>query len=159
MIKRPNLTKRVLPTAIALGLLAPAGFIPAVQAQEVEGLEEIVVTGSRGRPRTVGDSPVPIDVFSAQDLEDVSYTDTNDILRTLVPSFNLARQPISDGATFIRPAQLRGLPTDKTLVLVNSKRRHRSSLVQIGDAGTQNADLATIPSSAIQSMEVLRDGA
>ena len=159
MIKRPNLTKRVLPAAIALGLLAPAGFIPAVQAQEVEGLEEIVVTGARGRPRTVGDSPVPIDVFSAQDLEDVSYTDTNDILRTLVPSFNLARQPISDGATFIRPAQLRGLPTDKTLVLVNSKRRHRSSLVQIGGAGTQNADLATIPSSAIQSMEVLRDGA
>jgi len=159
MIKRPNLAKRVLPTAIALGLLAPTGMISAVHGQEAEGLEEIVVTGSRGRPRTVSDSPVPIDVFSAQDLEDVSFTDTNDILRTLVPSFNLARQPISDGATFIRPAQLRGLPTDKTLVLVNSKRRHRASLVAIGGSGTQNADLQTIPSSAIGSMEVLRDGA
>ena len=159
MIKRPNLTKRVLPAAIALGLLAPTGMISAVHGQEAEGLEEIVVTGSRGRPRTVSDSPVPIDVFSAQDLEDVSFTDTNDILRTLVPSFNLARQPISDGATFIRPAQLRGLPTDKTLVLVNSKRRHRASLVAIGGSGTQNADLQTIPSSAIGSMEVLRDGA
>jgi iron complex outermembrane receptor protein len=100
MYKRPNLAKRVLPTAIALSLLVPAaGFAPVVYGQEADGLEEIIVTGARGRPRTVGDSPVPIDVFSAQDLEDVSYTDTNDILRTLVPSFNLARQPISDGAT------------------------------------------------------------
>ena len=102
---------------------------------------------------------MPIDVFSAEDIEAVSYTDANDILRTLVPSFNLGRQPISDGGTFIRPAQLRGLPTDKTLVLVNSKRRHRSSLVSIGGSGTQNSDIATIPAAAIQNIEVLRDGA
>ena len=160
MNKRPNLASKLLPTAIALGLLVPAGFIPVVHGQEAaDGLEEIVVTGARGRPRTVSDSPVPIDVFSAEDLEAVSYTDTNDILRTLVPSFNLGRQPISDGGTFIRPAQLRGLPTDKTLVLVNSKRRHRSALVTIGGSGTQNSDMATIPASAIQSLEVLRDGA
>ena len=98
MIKRPKFTKRALPAAITLGLLAPAGFSPAVLGQEADGLEEIVITGSRGRPRTVADSPVPVDVFSAEDLQDVSYTDTNDILRTLVQSFNLARQPISDGA-------------------------------------------------------------
>ena len=159
MIKRPTFAKRVLPTAVALGLIAPAGFSPAVLGQEADGLEEIVITGSRGRPRTVADSPVPVDVFSAEDLQDVSYTDTNDILRTLVPSFNLARQPISDGATFIRPAQLRGLPTDKTLVMINSKRRHRASLVSIGGSGTQNQDLATIPAAAIGSVEVLRDGA
>lgn len=158
MNKRPNLANRILPAAITLGLLAPVGFAPAVFGQEAD-IEEVVVTGSRGRPRTVTDSPVPIDVFSAQDLEDVSYTDTNDILRTLVPSFNLARQPISDGATFIRPASLRGLPTDKTLTMVNSKRRHRSALVSIGGSGTQNADIATIPSIAIGSVEVLRDGA
>ena len=96
MTKRPNLAKKVLPTAIALGLLAPTGFSPAALGQDASGLEEIVVTGSRGRPRTVADSPVPVDVFSAEDLQDVSYTDTNDILRTLVPSFNIARQPISD---------------------------------------------------------------
>ena len=89
MTKRPNLAKKVLPTAIALGLLAPTGFSPAALGQDAQGLEEIVVTGSRGRPRTVADSPVPVDVFSAEDLQDVSYTDTNDILRTLVPSFNL----------------------------------------------------------------------
>ena len=159
MINRPNLAKKLLSSAVALGMLVPAGFVSVVQAQEASGLEEIIVTGARGRPRTVGDSPVPIDVFSAEDLEDVSYTDANDILRTLVPSFNLARQPISDGATFIRPAQLRGLPTDKTLVLVNSKRRHRSALVSIGGSGTQNPDIATIPVVVIGSVEVLRDGA
>ncbi|HIF74492.1 MAG TPA: TonB-dependent receptor [Porticoccaceae bacterium] len=162
MNRKPNLASKLLPTAIALGLLVPAGFIPAVHGQEAADgglLEEIIVTGARGRPRTVSDSPVPIDVFSAEDIEAVSYTDANDILRTLVPSFNLGRQPISDGGTFIRPASLRGLPTDKTLVLVNSKRRHRSSLVSIGGSGTQNSDIATIPAAAIQNLEVLRDGA
>ena len=77
----------------------------------------------------------------------------------LVPSYNVARQPISDGASFIRPATLRGLPSHHTLVLVNGKRRHRASLVQIGGSGTQGPDLATIPSTAIASIEVLRDGA
>ncbi len=133
----------------------------AAQAQDAaaSSLEEIIVTGARGRPRTVSDSPVPIDVFSADDLESVSFTDTNDILQTLVPSYNVARQPISDGGTFIRAPTLRDLPADKTLVLVNSKRRHRASLVSIGGSGTQGPDVATIPSAAIQNIEVLRDGA
>jgi iron complex outermembrane receptor protein len=155
------MAKRVLPTAIALALLAPATYTPMVFAQDDSDaqLEQIIVTGSRGRPRTVADSPVPIDVFSEDDLRAISYTDTNDILKTLVPSFNLGRQPISDGSSFIRPAELRGLPTDKTLVLVNSKRRHRSALVQIGGSGTQGPDIATIPSIALKNIEVLRDGA
>ena len=83
----------------------------------------------------------------------------NDIMRSLVPSYGLCRQPISDGATFIRPATMRGLPTDKTLVLVNGKRRHRAALVTIGGSGTQGPDLATIPGAAIKSVEVVRDGA
>ena len=161
MITRPKMAKRVLPTAIALALLAPATYTPMVFAQDDSDaqLEQIIVTGSRGRPRTVADSPVPIDVFNEADLRAISYTDTNDILKTLVPSFNLGRQPISDGGSFIRPAELRGLPTDKTLVLVNSKRRHRSALVQIGGSGTQGPDIATIPSIALKNIEVLRDGA
>ena len=161
MTRRPTMAKRVLPTAIALALLAPAAYTPMVFAQDDSDaqLEEIVVTGARGRPRTVSDSPVPIDVFTSEDLRAVSYTDTNDILKTLVPSFNLGRQPISDGSSFIRPAELRGLPTDKTLVLVNSKRRHRSALVSIGGSGTQGPDLSTIPSIALKNIEVLRDGA
>ncbi|HAT27662.1 MAG TPA: TonB-dependent receptor [Gammaproteobacteria bacterium] len=149
---------------LAIACLSASGFSTQAMAQQsddadVTRLEEIVVTGARGRPRTVTDSPVPIDVFTAADLRAVSYTDTNDILKTLVPSFNLGRQPISDGASFIRPAELRGLPTDKTLVLVNSKRRHRGALVSIGGSGTQGPDLATIPSIALKNIEVLRDGA
>jgi len=98
---------------------------PAIdQASE---LETVVVT-ARGKPRTVLDSAVPVDSFSENDIKASTFTDTNDILKTLVPSYTLAREPISDGATFIRPASLRGLPTDKTLFMVNSKRRHRSAL-------------------------------
>ncbi len=121
--------------------------------------DQMVVTGVRGQARTVAEAAVPIDVFDEEALEAVSFTDANDILQTLVPSYTLARQPISDGATFIRPASLRGLPTDKTLVLVNSKRRHRAALVSIGGSGTQGPDIATIPSIALSSVEVLRDGA
>ena len=124
-----------------------------------ENYEKIIVTGTRGSPRSLADSAVPIDVLSEEDLAAVPFTDTNDILKTLVPSYSLSRQPISDGASFIRPATLRGMPTDKTLVLVNSKRRHRSALVQIGGSGTQGPDIATIPSSALRGVEVLRDGA
>ena len=71
-------------------------------------IEEQVVTGVRGKPRTVQDSPVPIDVFGEDAINDVAFTDMNDVLRTLVPSYGVRRQPISDGATFIRPATMRG---------------------------------------------------
>ncbi|WP_407646468.1 TonB-dependent receptor plug domain-containing protein [Henriciella aquimarina] len=138
----------------------------AAYAQETETTgdddavqETVVVTGARGMPRSVADSPVPIDVFDEEQITDISFVDTNDVLKTLVPSYSLSRQPISDGGTFIRPAQLRGMPTDKTLVLVNSKRRHRAALVSIGGSGTQGPDISTIPSSALKSVEVLRDGA
>ncbi|MBU14442.1 MAG: TonB-dependent receptor [Gammaproteobacteria bacterium] len=144
---------------LAVAILAATGSHQAAFAQDGAEVEEIIVTGARGRPRTATDSPVPVDVFSAADIESISHTDTNNILQTLVPSFNVARQPISDGATMIRPAQLRGLPTDKTLVLVNGKRRHRAALVSIGGSGTQGPDLATIPAAAIKNVEVLRDGA
>ena len=148
-------------------LAATSGLViisPSIYAQDAEqtdetNLEQIVITGSRGVPRSVADSAVPVDVFSEDDLVSVSFTDTNDILKTLVPSYSLSRQPISDGGSFIRPASLRGMPTDKTLVLINSKRRHRSALVQIGGSGTQGPDIATIPSSALKGVEVLRDGA
>jgi iron complex outermembrane recepter protein len=119
----------------------------------------IVVTGSRTEGRSVADSAVPVDVLTAEAIEDISFTDTADVLKTLVPSYTIARQPISDGATFVRPAALRGLSSDKTLVLVNSKRRHRAALVSIGGSGTQGPDVATIPASALKTVEVLRDGA
>ncbi|MEO0548444.1 MAG: TonB-dependent receptor [Pseudomonadota bacterium] len=145
---------------ISTGLF-PVTVAAAQEAgEDAEAVQEtIIVTGARGKPRSVSDSPVPIDVLSEEDIAAVPFTDANDILRTLVPSYSLSRQPISDGASFIRPAQLRGLPTDKTLVLVNSKRRHRAALVSIGGSGTQGPDIATIPAAALKSVEVLRDGA
>ena len=156
---RRNKRSRILAPAIALAFLTPAGFAPAAMAQDSSGdVEQIVVTGSRGQPRTVSDSPVPIDVFSAEDIQQISFTDTNDIIQTLVPSFNVSRTNFSGGA-YIRPATLRGLQSDKTLVLVNSKRRHRSALVDLDGAGAQAPDMATIPSVAIGNIEVLRDGA
>ena len=147
-------------TLLAAAILAATGA-PQVAFTQDSGadIEEVVVTGARGRPRTVSDSPVPIDVFSADEIRAISHTDTNNVLQTLIPSFNVARQPISDGATMIRPASLRGLPTDKTLVLVNGKRRHRAALVAIGGSGTQGPDMATVPASALKNIEVLRDGA
>lgn len=153
-----NAMRRGFTMLCGLSLL-PIGTGSLAAEPESAAIEEVVVTGTRGKPRSVMDSAVPIDVFTSEAINSVSYADTNDILQTLVPSYNVARQPISDGATFIRPATLRGLSSDKTLVLVNSKRRHRAALVAIGGSGTQGPDVATIPASAIKSIEVLRDGA
>ena len=147
---------------VALGTMAVYGAHaqPAPDEPDSEAVQEtVIVTGARGKARSLADSPVPVDVLSSEELNAVPFTDTNDILKTLVPSYSLGRQPISDGGTFIRPATLRGMPTDKTLVLVNSKRRHRAALVSIGGSGTQGPDLATIPAVALKSVEVLRDGA
>lgn len=150
-----------LPLTVAL-IAAGAAITTAPRTLGQTGgtdLEEVVITGLRGTPRSAVDSAVPIDTFNIEQIESISHTDTVDILQTLVPSFNVSREPVSDGASFIRPIQMRGLDSHHTLVLVNGKRRHRASLVQIGGSGTQGADVATIPASAIQSIEVLRDGA
>ena len=149
---------RVSVVFLGIGLVSQPAIGQEAGSEEVS-IEEVVVTGVRGKPRTVMDSAVPIDVFGQEEIESVSHSDTHDILQTLVPSYNVGRQPISDGSTFIRPGSLRGLPSDKTLVLVNSKRRHRASLVSIGGSGTQGPDVATIPAVAIKTIEVLRDGA
>jgi iron complex outermembrane receptor protein len=137
----------------------PAAIFPGFVAQAEEEMEEVIVSGLRGKPRTATDSAVPVDVFNADVIDSVSHTDMDDIMQTLVPSYNVSRQPISDGATFIRPASLRDLPSHHTLVLINGKRRHRAALVSIGGSGTQGPDLATVPAIALQSIEVLRDGA
>lgn len=143
----------------AFVVLAALSVSVPTKAHSAEAIEEVVVTGSRGQPRSAMDSAVPVDVFSSDAIKATAQSDTNDILQTLVPSYNVAREPISDGSTFIRPATLRGLSSDKTLVLVNSKRRHRAALVSIGGSGTQGPDVATIPSAALANIEVLRDGA
>ncbi len=156
---RKNKTSRVLSPAIALAIMAPAGFTPIALAQQsANSIEQVVVTGTRGRERTVSDSPVPIDVFNVDDITQISLTDTNDILQTLVPSFNVSKTNFSGGA-FVRPARLRGLDSDKALVLVNSSSAIGHALVDLDGAGAQAVDMATIPSVAISNIEVLRDGA
>ena len=134
------------------------------QAQEdVIGLGTLNVIGSRLPGRSAQDSPVPVDVIQGSDLQTYGIRDMDSLLRASVPSYNVNEQPISDAATLIRPANLRGLPPDHTLVLVNGKRRHRGSVISIlggGIAnGSQGVDLSAIPAIALQQVEVLRDGA
>ncbi|MBU2587045.1 MAG: TonB-dependent receptor [Alphaproteobacteria bacterium] len=124
--------------------------------------QAIIVTGSRRADRTVGDSAVPIDVISAEQLSNSGFTETTRLLRDLVPSLNFPQPSVTDGTDVIRPATLRGLGADQTLVLINGKRRHASALLNINGSvgrGTQAVDINFIPSSAIRQVEVLRDGA
>ena len=126
-------------------------------------LESLVVVGTRAQPRSVLDSAVPIDIVSNEAFEKQGGADLPDLLRTLVPSYNVNTQPISDASTVVRPANLRGLAPDHTLVLVNGKRRHRAAVIHwLGNGlsdGSQGPDLAPIPAIALQQVEVLRDGA
>ncbi len=123
----------------------------------------MVVTGSRARPRSATESMVPIDVLSIGDIANQGEVDITNQLRNLVPSFNVNSQPISDAATVVRPANLRGLAPDHTLVLVNGKRRHRAAVIYwLGNGvadGAQGPDISAIPSIALRQVEVLRDGA
>ena len=131
--------------------------------QEVITLEEMVVIGTRAEPRSVLESAVPIDVLPSEDFVKQGGADLPDLLRNLVPSYNVNAQPIADAATVVRPANLRGLAPDHTLLLVNGKRRHRASVIAwLGNGvsdGAQGADLSPIPSIALKQVEVLRDGA
>ncbi|WP_028763213.1 TonB-dependent receptor plug domain-containing protein [Shewanella colwelliana] len=146
------------------GSLASAQVIAEEQqVEQKENIEKIAVLGTRAAPRSIGDSPVPIDIISSDDLKKNGSTDMIDMLVTSVPSFNSRAQPISDAATLVRPVNLRGLPSDSTLVLVNGKRRHRASVIAFQGGGindgAQGPDISVIPSAALKQVEVLRDGA
>ena len=123
----------------------------------------IVVVGSRAEPRSATESTVPVDVIRPEDFSNQGSRDLATQLRTVIPSFNINTQPISDAATVVRPASLRNLAPDHTLILVNGKRRHRSAVITwLGNGiadGSQGPDISTIPSIAIRQAEVLRDGA
>ena len=125
--------------------------------------QELVVIGTRAEARTVTESLVPVDVLGADEFVQQGGPDLLSQLRNVVPSFNVNRQPIADAATIIRPANLRNLAPDHTLVLVNGKRRHRGAVISwIGGGvadGSQGADISVIPAIALKQVEVLRDGA
>ena len=126
--------------------------------------QAIVVVGSRAEARTITASTVPVDILSTSDLTRQGAFNLQEQLRTVVPSFNVNTQPISDASTVVRPAMLRNLAPDHTLVLVNGKRRHRSAIIDWHGGngvafGSQGPDISTIPAIALRQVEVLRDGA
>lgn len=147
--------------ALMIGLMSPAfaQTPPADAAQTEAGPADIVVTGTRRTERTVTESLAPIDLVDSKALSFAPSSDLNDKLAASVPSFNVQRMPGGDGAIFMRPASLRNLSPDQTLVLVNGHRRHRSAFVDIAFQGAQAVDLSQISGAAIGRVEVLRDGA
>ncbi len=156
-----------------LGLAQPlvAQTEPPPPTEEPEAAEEqleefgevLVVTGTRTEGRSVTESMVPVDVISVEDFLNQGDTDVSNLLRNIAPSFNVNTQPISDAATVVRPANLRNLAPDHTLVLVNGKRRHRAAVIYwLGNGvadGAQGPDISAIPAIALRQVEVLRDGA
>ncbi len=157
-------------TALFTSMLSVAGVAAAqMQVPPTEGsnqaktLDTVSVLGSRTKPRTEASSAVPIDILDGEEFHNQPAVDVLDKLRTLVPSFNVSTIPIDDAATLVRPANLRGLPPDNTLVLVNGKRRHRAAVITfLGHGlsdGSQGPDISVFPSLALEQVEVLRDGA
>jgi len=126
-------------------------------------LDEVFVVGSRNKNRKKIDAPVSTDVIQTKNVKKKSeFLEVNQFIQSEIPSFNATRQSGSDGSDHITPASYRGLGPDQTLVLINGKRRHQSSLINLyGTRGRGNSgtDLNSIPTAAIQQIEVLKDGA
>ena len=157
--------KAILRAVSAAALLAAAGL--AAQAQEATGendrtLDTVVTVGTRVANRSALDTAVAVDVVSSASLEKIGIGELNQALSTQLPSYNFPRPALNDGTDSVRPATLRGLGPDQTLVLVNGKRRHSASLVNVNGSigrGSSAVDLNTIPTFAVSGVEVLRDGA
>ncbi len=141
------------------------GFSATASAQDAaddEAIEEIVTIGTRVRGRSVTETPVPVDIITAASLRKNGQIETARLLRNLAPSFNYYESTISDGTDILRPATLRGLGPDQTLVLVNGKRHVGFPWVGIGQTvnrGSTGVDFNSIPASGLQRIEILRDGA
>ncbi len=128
----------------------------------IQTIESVVVVGTRSIGRRALQAPVPIEVVNRKQLSLTGQSETGRVLQMLVPSFNFSSSTISDGTDALRPATLRGLGPDQTLVLVNGKRRHKSALLHVNTSvgrGTAGTDFNAIPAAAIERIEVLRDGA
>ncbi len=156
-------------------LMVAAASLAFTAAQPAEGqtsetteddstrkLDSVVTIGTRVANRTALDTAAPVDVVSAETLQTIGIGELNQALSVQLPSFNFPRPALSDGTDSVRPAGLRGLAPDQTLVLVNGKRRHSAALVNVNGTvgrGASAVDLNTIPSLALSGVEVLRDGA
>jgi iron complex outermembrane receptor protein len=154
---------------VGLGVLGFAALSTPAIAQDAPAADdagvradEIIVTGTRVQNRSRLDTIAPVDVITAESLANTGTTEINQALAVALPSFNFPRPAITDGTDTVRPATLRTLAPDQTLVLVNSKRRHAAALVNVNGSvgrGAAAVDMNTIPTAAIGSIEVLRDGA
>ncbi|MBH0027458.1 TonB-dependent receptor [Pseudoalteromonas sp. SWN29] len=156
----PQILLAMSASAALLGSLCVNAAEQDTKAEE--NIEQISVIGSRRLGRTVEDSAVPIDIIGADALKNSGFTETNALLSSLLPSFNFPQASLTDGSDHVRPAQLRGLAPDHTLVLVNGKRRHSNALINLNGStgrGSSSVDLNAIPANAIDRIEVLRDGA
>jgi len=134
----------------------------AQQAESPKSLDKVTVTGSRAGNRSATETAVPVDVIGKEAIAATGATETSQLLQKLAPSFNFPQSFVSDGTDLIWPASLRGMGPDQVLVLVNGKRRHQQALVNVQQSigrGSAGTDINTIPISAIERIEVLRDGA
>jgi iron complex outermembrane receptor protein len=157
-----NLLRAAIATTLGINFAPAFAQDQAAATPESETTDEVVVTGTRVATRTRLDSLAPVDVLPSAALESQGTTELAEALSTLAPSLDFPRPSITDGTDHIRPATLRGLAPDQTLVLVNSKRRHQSALVNVNGSvgrGSAAVDLNAIPMAAVESVEVLRDGA
>ena len=156
-----KLTPKKQVLALAIASLFVSGASVAQDATTTES-QTVVVTGTRVANRTALDTTSPVDIISAESLKNSGSTEINQALSIALPSLNFPRPGLADGTDTIRPATLRGMAPDQTLVLVNSKRRHASSLVNVNGTigrGSASVDLNTIPTAIVKNIEVLRDGA
>ncbi len=161
---RPYTLSLILTTAFNFHFSTLQAETSSIEEDANESSEVLLIIGSRNQKvRTVADSPVPVDVLSADDLETIGATaDLTDNLKAMIPSYT-ATPATGDGSAFVRPTSLRGTAPDQTLILVNGKRRHRSALVQFfapaAGNGAHGVDIGMIPAIALKRVEVLRDGA
>ena len=159
---RTKKTMNALPRRALLASALMAALAPASAQEAADNMSQVVVLGSRTQAKTALDTAVPVGLINSKDLQTAGTLELGKVLQNLDPSFNFTSTFVSDGTDIIRPATLRGLGPDQLLVLINGKRRHQQALVNVqqtigrGSAGT---DINAIPLSAIQSIEVLRDGA
>ena len=153
--------RNLLISSCLVPFLAVGGSITALA--EEEEAEKITVIGTRSHERSAADLAVPVDTLDSTSLLRQGASRMEDMLSRVAPSFTVGLEPLSDAATLVRPANMRGLPPDSTLVLVNGKRRHRSSVITfLGNGlndGAHGADLSAIPAIALDRVEVLRDNA
>ena len=141
---------------------AQTPYVAAAPQEDDSSVDDIVVVGSRGRPRTDVERPVPVDVVGAEELLSTGQTDLGQQLQFTSPSFNSTKFGINGATNFADPASLRGLSPDQVLLLINGHRRHQFSGLNLNVSpglGTVVSDLNSVPSAAVERIEVLRDGA